>query len=852
MLRGKMVKVLPIAAAFLTAIFLAVFMLQMPLQRASAETGNEKASAVGVYQGEGNWYYFSGDFSENRLINMFYVQQHRFWQGQGELNRIYIDNLAQCPTAEYDAIRAYAVSKDGKLNIVGEVSAFTNDDTGDEVCVSIMLAEQGETEGAVVLLEQTVLHRGDAPIDLSQIDTLQGISVGIGDVLFFVAEVSSQDSICGGVFDVDFSLRDVTDQAAPAAPVAESISLTGDFAFTYDNSGNVLKDSKELITTSMHTDNQSGNQYYVYQAVGMQTLTPMDFAGYESPGSWYTMPNSFSSVGAVWFNKWYSNSTGGFGDSGLCYNVPADGKLSVVGAYARSDVSEMGDDGSLETESAFWRIIRIRGGVLEELVGQQPILKNTIGYFADTQGTQEIEVLAGDQICVQYLCSAAWKTSCMSILFDYAADPIDQNMGWAVSGDIPQETYDSIYGTVQGENNWYYAFGASDAEYYELDCKDGVWEGEDVYSSVSVDHRIMAPSNSSSVMKVWKAVGEGTARIVGNMVTVKVDATGMTFRVSKRAYSENGWGAAEVLYSQGLNSKKTFAEFNLENVQIKNGDIVFFEVLSENDALTAECSLQLELNCYVDFRIDTPAQEVGEGIGAEEYSFTSDWYSDVQGKNGWFYAYGDKDNYVLMNYGFGNVNYALWNGPEWNTSIDATAQYLGAYTGTMRIYVADRDGVLRVLGSAAVVSTDGEEGINARIYHNGETVWSQEYSKDDRTARTVELTLEVNKGDTVMFYAENKAGNTVAYSSKFFYNVSISLTSESTDIVPETELYQYLDAKDSYKAFLGLPDEKKEILTVSETDSGCNGVLYSESAVFAAICIGLVCTVSLWKRREKK
>ena len=306
------------------------------------------------------------------------------------------------------------------------------------------------------------------------------------------------------------------------------------------------------------------------------------------------------------------------------------------------------------------------------------------------------------------------------------------------------------------------------------------------------------------------------------------------------------------MFSQQLNSKKAFAEFNLEGEEIQNGDIVFFEVISANNDPVAECREQLELNCYVDFEATVPAEEVGEGIGAEEYAFTSDWYSDTQGKNGWFYAYGDKDNYVLMDYGFGNFNYALWNGPEWNTAIDATAQYLGAYTGTMRIYVADRDGVLHVLGTAAVVTTDGIEGVNARIYHNGETIWTEEYGKDDRAARPVELAIEVKKGDTVMFYAENKTGNTVAYATEFFYNISISLDSDSTDIVPENELIQYLDAKDSYKDFLGVPDEETDVKTVGDENSGCGSIFGTESGIIAAVLISCISMVLISKRRERK
>lgn len=74
-----------------------------------AESENNYLDSAITYQGEENWYNYSGDFSENQLINMFYIQRYGMWQGQSELNRIYNDTLVQVPTADYDAMRAYVV-----------------------------------------------------------------------------------------------------------------------------------------------------------------------------------------------------------------------------------------------------------------------------------------------------------------------------------------------------------------------------------------------------------------------------------------------------------------------------------------------------------------------------------------------------------------------------------------------------------------------------------------------------------------------------------------------------------------------------------------------------------------------
>ena len=808
-----------------------------------------------TYQGERNWYAFSGDFSQGELLDMYYSQRFNLWQGQEEENRIYNADLIQRPTANFDAIRCYVLSKEAKLSVTGKISVFTDERTGSEVSVRIVLARGGSLDNTVDLLAAVMLREGDDDIDLGAQAGLKNVSVDVGDALFFVAAAADPDSVCGAVFAADVTFADVVSSAAPASrPASSPMRMDeGDLTFRYDDAGNALSDPKGIVTAGMSVDNRTGNQRYVFQEQGVQKFSTMDFAGYEAPGSWYTMPNSSSSVGAVWFNKWLSNPGQGYGNAGLLYTAPMDGTLSVLGAYARSSAVEKGDDGASPDESAHFRLIRLRGDNWQVLVPATPIDQGTVGYFADIEGMQNLSVQAGDQICLQYLSTSAWKFSCMSILYDYLADPTDVNTGWAVSGDIPKETYDSTYGDRQGANSWYYAYGKSDGEYYSMNYADGAFGGKDVYSEVSIDRRVMRPSNSSAVMKVYKAVGEGSARVVGNLQALTMDANGLTFRVSKRAYAGNGWGPAEVLYTVDLGAKKTFAEWNLTELPVGNGDLFFFEVLSKNTAANRECGVSAELNAYVDFSVPNELAEVGEGIGARESAFNSEWYSGTQGKNGWFYAYGSKDNYVLMKYGFGNLDADCWFGPEWNTAIESTSQSLGAYTGVMRIYVADRAGTLIVAGNASVLSTDGEEGVKAQIFHNGAAVWSEQYQKDDRAPRDVNLTLTVKKGDVVMFHAENNAGNTVAYATKFFYKVAVALNSDSTDVAAEETLVNYLRPKGSYAEFLGIPAGPQvppEGRIEGESSSGCAAGVSLEAGVLAALLLGGA--LILGKRKEEK
>ena len=820
--------------------------------RGAAYAETEAWKQTITYQGQENWYYFSGDFSEGDFIRMAYSQRFAMWQGQEENNRIFIGELNQIPTAQFDAVRAKVLSKSGKLSVTGTVERFVDPSyTGTEVAVSIVLAKGGDLSQAEYLLPRTVLGESAASVRLTDGYAVENVSAEIGDIVFLVAEAAESGVLpAGAIFKTALVCTEETASGVPAAGVpSRGIEIDGEhLSFAYDNNGNSLEDTANILKNAMMTD-QSGNLQYVYQPAGLYTLHPMEFAGWDSPGSWYTMPNTASSVGAVWTNKFYTNPAGGYGFSGLRFRVPADGVLSVVGAYARSSAAEVGDGGlGAEGENASWTLIRVKEGEFRGIASDK-IVPDEIRYFKDIANTQGIRVSAGEQIFLRYEASAAWKTSCITALFDYCADPVDINEGWKVSGDVSQETYDSVFG-AQGEGNWYYAYGDAQSRYMLFDAlADGAYAGKDVYSSFSIRKNAFQPSTTQSVMKVFKAVGSGSARIVGNAVASDLGGGALNVSVYLRPYGTEGWGACEPLCSAELSSRKNFTEFNFADRALNNGDLVFFVVSAVGDATGTEPSV--DFNVYVDFTVSSEAEEVGVGIGETDSALRTDCYFAEQGTNGWFYAYGSRDNYVLMTRGFGNVDYERWNGPEWNTAIESSFQCLGAYTGTMRIFVADRAGTLTVSGKACVVSSDGTAGILAGIYHNGETVWSEEYENADRGERAVELSLKVDKGDVIMFYAENKAGDRVAYSSRFFYNLSYLLESDGGDIALPEELIGYLSPKNSYAEFLGIVDHTEAVPPVRlSEEKGCTaaagrtGCLLLSGAALAAWMI--------LKRREQR
>ena len=159
--------------------------------RGAAYAETEAWKQTITYQGQENWYYFSGDFSEGDFIRMAYSQRFAMWQGQEENNRIFIGELNQIPTAQFDAVRAKVLSKSGKLSVTGTVERFVDPSyTGTEVAVSIVLAKGGDLSQAEYLLPRTVLGESAASVRLTDGYAVENVSAEIGDIVFLVAEAA--------------------------------------------------------------------------------------------------------------------------------------------------------------------------------------------------------------------------------------------------------------------------------------------------------------------------------------------------------------------------------------------------------------------------------------------------------------------------------------------------------------------------------------------------------------------------------------------------------------------------------------------------------------------------------------
>lgn len=815
-----------------------------------AETDTKLEEQITTYQGENNWYIYSGDFSKQDLRYMLYSPVNAIWQGQEENCRLFPLSLIQFPSANCDSMRAKVVSKNGKMVIVGRVEHFSNESSGNSVTVGVMLAKNGDLNNVVTLVDYRVLS---SETDNFYFDANEeGFEVASGDVIFFIAKATGEKS-AGVIFDVDFNYSEIVSSSAPSNNVVAKNLVVGegDAVLTYENNANAIRDKVGVIQNAMQVTNEGEHLSYVYQPSGLKKVYPMDFAGYNSPGWWFTMPNAQNSVGAVWQNKFYSNPNSGYGFAGLAYTAPASGTLSVIGATARSTEIELGDDGALLGEAeeyALWDLFLVTENEFKT-IARDTIEPGNLKSIEGVSGTQNITVKKGDVVFLRYASSSPWKVSCITAGFNFVAQPIDSFEGWQVSADATEEEFLPL----QGENETYHAYGDVNDKYWLLTPENEGYTGGSVYATTTVTAQKTIVTSAFETLRVYKAVGSGEAELKGNFMQKTFDTTNVTLAVYKRAYVNGGYGDAQLLFSDKTNQRKSFAEFSITE-NLSNGDILLVSLIKEGEKNSSQV-VEGALNVKFSFNV-VESGEPTEGIGEVVLKMKNDQYSTEQGKTGWFYAYGNYENYVLMSYGFGYVNYNNWFGPEWNNRIELGVFCPGAYSGSMMIYVAPADGTFKAEGKLGVLTTDCLPGVKAYVTKNGEVVNNNQFDYGDLTDRIFSIELEVKAGDLIIFHVENVEGDTVGYATEVGWNFEYDLITESSELLTIEERLNCLSDKKSYAEYIGIQDNytKDDGGTIqdanaqSDKEKGCGGAVASTSVIIGALYTSLL----LIKRRRAK
>ncbi len=183
-----------------------------------------------------------------------------------------------------------------------------------------------------------------------------------------------------------------------------------------------------------------------------------------------------------------------------------------------------------------------------------------------------------------------------------------------------------------------------------------------------------------------------------------------------------------------------------------------------------------------------------------EKSYSTNAVISEQGENGFYYAWGLPNKYVLMTYGalVNNGGFG-WRGIENYSKISGSGMHPGAYWGALIVWVADESGQVQLSGYAEKSTVSGD-GVNIGVYHQeygGDlTIILNKFIKKDDLQRKFEISqiFTVSKGDSFIFYcdsgnAKNKDSDNV--------NCPFTITYLETagDATNNEDLSQYLNVK---------------------------------------------------------
>ncbi|MGN1100143.1 MAG: hypothetical protein ACI4S9_07325, partial [Christensenellales bacterium] len=409
----KLITLVSVAVIF--TVLTAVFLPSAVSVSADSDYSKNYTDYSGTYQGEKNWYYYSGNYENDSLIRMYYCSQGSYWQGQSYYNRIDV-TLTQVPAGGYDAIRAYVVPRTCRISLSGNLMNYCGAGSNGAVA-KIALRRVGNTDSGndVVLFDETLLY-SDENVSLSNVPSLQNIDVNAGDVLFFIVSDNGEDGNDFLCFEVVPVFEDVAAESAfSTAVAAESVDVrSGNYSIAIE--GGILR-PHDLFIPHM---NPSDDYAYLEMAYGftdtqanpsmgqsagfvkMARDLTQDHKPYHIPD--YTV--EATAVQVAWGNQFFSNPYAGF--TGLKFNVPSDGKMSVLGGATTTN------------EGISYIVCLIRNGTYT-IVSQKDVAQSVIAYFDEDADINDFAVKAGDQVV--YIACSATPHVCQSadIIFDYEA-----------------------------------------------------------------------------------------------------------------------------------------------------------------------------------------------------------------------------------------------------------------------------------------------------------------------------------------------------------------------------------------------------------------------------------------------
>lgn len=130
----------------------------------------------------------------------------------------------------------------------------------------------------------------------------------------------------------------------------------------------------------------------------------------------------------------------------------------------------------------------------------------------------------------------------------------------------------------------------------------------------------------------------------------------------------------------------------------------------------------------------------------------------AQGENGFYYAWGTPEHYVLMEYGLGWSGSDTWHGTEPYSHIAGSSLHPGDNWGVMVVWVAGGSGKVRLNGHMEKGSSQGD-GVTLGVYRQKnegelETVFEKFVENGAEELKfPLDQEFDVSKGDSFVFTA---------------------------------------------------------------------------------------------------
>lgn len=354
----------------------------------------------------------------------------------------------------------------------------------------------------------------------------------------------------------------------------------------------------------------------------------------------------------------------------------------------------------------------------------------------------------------------------------------------------------------QGKDGWFYCYGNEEV-YYKLSRREdnlNIWYVPGEQWAELTDYPAEGKSNfhpgdgpdGNKMIKIWQAPADGVADLsLTSVMERDTGSNGINIAIYKRTLVDGAYtAAAEIVCDKTTVMPGNTKTVALESYTIKAGDLYFFSV--DNNGSNASDSNSTAVSViYTKTGSDLDLSLTG--IGDSRVIDPEKGFSDKQGENNFYYAYGFQDRYVLMSWGRAWDRHMKWKGPEAYCHIDSLGMHPGNLFAAIKIWVADRDGVVKLEGNFGRDSSDAaSDGSGMSIYHNDTLLIGKTLEGSDNASYDVNFTLNVKKGDTVRYVCDSGGNaNNVLDGSRFRTEIYYLTGSDVTDT---EDLSGYLNA----------------------------------------------------------